>query len=43
MKRYFLDTSFLIDLINGRKEAIDIHHNIKGKEVTGTVCASMSC
>lgn len=38
MKTYFLDTSFLIDLAIAREEALDLHEDIKGKEVTGTVC-----
>lgn len=38
MKNYFLDTSFLIDLINEEEEALDKHRDIKGQEVTGTPC-----
>ncbi len=38
MKDYFLDTSFLVDLINEREEALEKHENIKGHEVTGTPC-----
>ncbi len=38
MKDYFLDTSFLIDLINEQKNATQKHENIKGQEVTGTPC-----
>lgn len=38
MRKYFLDTSFIIDLINEEDEAIRIHEEIKGNEVTGTPC-----
>lgn len=37
-KRYFLDTSFMIDLINQEKKAIEIHGRIRGMELTGTPC-----
>lgn len=38
MKDYFLDTSFLVDLTNEQKNAIQKHEDIKGHEVTGTPC-----
>ena len=38
MKDYFLDTSFLIDLVNKKEDAIRKHKEIKGQEVTGTPC-----
>ena len=38
VKRYFLDTSFLIDLIRGDEKAVQKHDEIKGHEVTGTIC-----
>lgn len=38
MKRHFLDTSFIIDLINQEEKAIDIHGRIRGRELTGTPC-----
>lgn len=38
MKDYFLDTSFIVDLINERKNALKKHESIKGHEVTGTPC-----
>ncbi len=38
MKRHFLDTSFIIDLINQEKKAIEIHGRIRGRELTGTPC-----
>jgi len=28
----------MIDLIKGRKEVLEIHERIKGKEVTGSIC-----
>lgn len=37
-KKYFLDTSFIIDLIKKRKPAIETHKKIKGKETTGSIC-----
>lgn len=38
MKDYFLDTSFIVDLINERKNALEKHESIRGHEVTGTPC-----
>lgn len=38
MKDYFLDTSFLVDLINEKEVAVKKHESIKGQEVTGTPC-----
>ena len=38
MKEYFLDTSFLVDLINERESALEKHKTIKGHESTGTPC-----
>lgn len=38
MKKFFLDTSFIIDLINEEEKALDIHEKTKGKEITGTLC-----
>ncbi len=38
MKDYFLDTSFLVDLINEDKKAVQKHEDIKGREVTGSPC-----
>lgn len=38
MKKYFLDTSFLIDLVKERVKALKIHEGIKGNEVTGSPC-----
>lgn len=38
MKNYFLDTSFLIDLMKSKKKAIRTHEEIKGREVTGSPC-----
>jgi len=35
---YFLDTSFLIDLIDEREDALALHEEIAGEEATGTVC-----
>lgn len=37
MGKYFLDSSFIIDLINEKEEALKLHQKIKGKEVTGTI------
>lgn len=37
-KKYFLDTSFLMDVMNGEQRALQIHQKIKGKELTGTIC-----
>lgn len=37
MKKYFLDSSFIIDLINEKEEALELHQQIRGKEVTGTI------
>lgn len=39
MAGYFLDTSFLVDLINVHPSAVPVHEDIAGEEVTGTVCA----
>lgn len=38
MRKYFLDTSFIMNLINEEDEAIRIHEEIKGNEVTDTPC-----
>lgn len=38
MKSYFLDTSFLVDLMNEEAPALEMHEEIKGQEVTGTPC-----
>ncbi|MFP4052217.1 MAG: type II toxin-antitoxin system VapC family toxin [Thermoplasmata archaeon] len=38
MKNYLLDSSFLIDLINEKKKAIEINEEIKGRELTCTIC-----
>lgn len=38
VKRYLLDTSFIIDLINEESEALKIHEKIIDEEVTGTPC-----
>lgn len=38
MKKYFLDTSFLLDLMEEKQKALEVHRKIKGKEVTGTPC-----
>jgi len=38
VKIYFLDTSFIIDLIKKQKIALEIHKRIKGFEVTSSVC-----
>lgn len=38
MKDYFLDTSFIVDLINEKESAVKKHEIIKGQEVTGTPC-----
>lgn len=35
---FFLDTSFLIDLIDERSDALVLHEDIAGDETTGTVC-----
>ena len=37
-EKYFLDTSFLLDLMKEKKEAVKIHRKIKGDEFTGTPC-----
>ena len=39
MKRYLLDTSFLIDLMKQHPGALSIHERIKGKEQTSIICA----
>ncbi len=39
MKRYLLDTSFLIDLMKQHQKAISTHKLIKGKESTSVICA----
>ncbi len=38
MKFYFLDTSFLVDILRGRENALKLHEELKGQEVTGSVC-----
>lgn len=38
VKNYFLDTSFLLDLMKENDKAIEIHKKIKGRELTGTPC-----
>lgn len=38
VKKYFLDTSFLIDLINEWRAAVRKHNKIKGREATGSPC-----
>lgn len=38
VKDYFLDTSFLVDLIRKNREAVRVHEKIEGHEVTGTPC-----
>lgn len=38
VKTYFLDTSFLIDLMNGEEAALELHEEVKDREVTGTPC-----
>lgn len=38
MKDYFLDTSFLVDLIRNDREAVRVHEKMRGHEVTGTPC-----
>lgn len=35
---HFLDTSFLIDLIDDRDDAIELHDELAGEETTGTIC-----
>ncbi|XGI84245.1 type II toxin-antitoxin system VapC family toxin [Halorutilales archaeon Cl-col2-1] len=35
---YLLDTSFLIDLLNGHPDAVELHETIRGSESTSTVC-----
>lgn len=37
-KSYFLDTSFLVDLIREEEAALSLHGEIRGNETTGTVC-----
>lgn len=37
-KSYFLDTSFLVDLIREEEAALSLHGEIRGSETTGTVC-----
>lgn len=39
VKRYLLDTSFLIDLMKKHPEALSIHQLIKGKVSTSMICA----
>ncbi len=38
MADYLLDTSFLIDLLNSKDEALEIHEEISGSQATSTVC-----
>lgn len=35
---YFLDTSFLVDLVDEHEDALGVHEEIAGEETTGTVC-----
>jgi tRNA(fMet)-specific endonuclease VapC len=35
---YLLDTSFLIDLLNGEKSVEEPHEGTKGEQATSTVC-----
>lgn len=38
MADYLLDTSFLIDLINGEERVSRIHEDTRGEQATSTVC-----
>jgi len=38
MADYLLDTSFLIDLMNGEERATRVHEQTKGEQSTSTVC-----
>jgi predicted nucleic acid-binding protein len=38
MAEYLLDTSFLIDLINGEERVSRIHEDTRGEQATSTVC-----
>ena len=38
MADYLLDTSFLIDLINGEERVSEIHEDTRGEQATSTVC-----
>jgi len=38
MADYLLDTSFLIDFINGEERVSEIHKDTRGKQATSTVC-----
>jgi predicted nucleic acid-binding protein len=38
MAEYLLDTSFLIDLINGEERVSRIHEGTRGEQATSTVC-----
>lgn len=38
MAEYLLDTSFLIDLLNGEKRVEEPHEMTKGEQATSTVC-----
>lgn len=39
VKKYLLDTSFLIDLMKRHQKALSTHNIIKGKESTSVICA----
>jgi len=38
MAEYLLDTSFLIDLMNGEERVEGVHEETKGEQSTSTVC-----
>jgi len=38
MSNYLLDTSFLIDLMEGEDDALGVHQRTKGAQATTTVC-----
>ncbi|MEK7522570.1 MAG: type II toxin-antitoxin system VapC family toxin [Patescibacteria group bacterium] len=40
MKTYFLDTSVIIDYLRGKKDAVDLVNNLKGKLVSSYICLS---
>lgn len=40
MKTFFLDTSVIIDYLRGKKDAVDLVNNLKGRLVSSNVCLS---
>lgn len=40
MKRYFIETSFIINFLRGNKEAIEILENLEGELTSSFICLS---